>query len=253
MSGERGTRLAEQRLTVSGIDRYELQAWRGRFGVVAGLTGRDFDLGLASPHPIAAVLERWRRLQADTFPQFPSVAVSRQVHGARVAQYTTLPPGIMVGDGWDGHVTSAAGLLLAVTVADCAPVYVLDRVSRTVGLLHAGWRGVAAGIVERGIEAVCGIGQCSSEDLVIHCGTSICGSCYEVGPEVLQAVLGRRGTAKGNLDLRSAIVDRAWEAGAREITVSPWCTAHDADRFESHRGSGGQAGRMVAFAGRLPS
>ncbi len=252
MSGARSTLLAEQRLADRGVERYELDAWRTQFGVVAGITGRGFDLGLDSRQPIRDVLGRWRRLQADVLPEFPSLAVSRQVHGAQVARYAALPPGIMLGDGWDGHVTPVAGLALAVTVADCVPVYLVDRECRAVGLLHAGWRGVAAGIVEQGIATLCDIAQCSGRDVVIHCGTSICGGCYEVGPEVREAVLRRRVGAKGTLDLRAAIVDRARSAGARAITESPWCTAHDGDRFESHRGSGGHAGRMVAFVGRLP-
>jgi copper oxidase (laccase) domain-containing protein len=70
---------------------------------------------------------------------------------------------------------------------------------------------------------------------------------------VMQAVLSRPAKADGRLDLRSVIVDRAWAAGVHEITVSEWCTAHHGDHFESHRASGGRAGRMVAFAGRLPS
>jgi YfiH family protein len=253
VSSERSTNLAEQRIADRGVERYELEAWQARFGIVAGITGRGFDLGLASQRSTGEVLERWQRLQADAFPQFPSIVVSRQIHGARIARYAPLPPGILIGDGWDGHVTRVPGQLLAVTVADCAPIYLVDRGSRAIGLLHAGWKGIAAGIVEHGIETLCDVAQCSTRDIVMHCGTSICGACYEVGPEVLGAVLGRPAAAKGLLDLRSTIADRAWATGVREITVSQWCTAHHGDRFESHRGSAGRAGRMVAFAGRLPS
>lgn len=253
MSDERSTSLAEQRQTDGGIERYELEDWETRFGIVAGITARGFDLGLASQRPTDEVLARWRRLQATAFPRFPSIAVSRQVHGARIARYAAPPPGILIGDGWDGHVTRVPGQLLAVTVADCVPIYLLDRGLKAVALLHAGWRGIAAGIVEHGIETLCDVAECSSREVVIHCGTSICGACYEVGSEVMQAVLRRPAQANGRLDLRSVIVDRAWAAGVREITVSQWCTAHHGDHFESHRASGGRAGRMVAFAGRLPS
>jgi copper oxidase (laccase) domain-containing protein len=84
----------------------------------------------------------------------------------------------------------------------------------------------------------------------MHCGISICGDCYEVGPEVFLGVTGRPADGKQRLDLREAIGWRARRAGVERVTRSPWCTAHDRDRFYSHRASAGADGRMLAYLGR---
>src|SRR5690606_18360795 len=88
----------------------------------------------------------------------------------------------------DGHATRAPGLLLAVSVADCVPVSLVDPERRAVALLHAGWRGAAAGILERGLEVLAERLLARPEDLHVHLGPAICGGCYEVGPEVHRAL-----------------------------------------------------------------
>lgn len=242
----------ETRRTDRLAPRYELEAWRREFGLAAGVTGRDggFDLGLPPDAPTAPLLQRWRHLQDSLGPGFLGMAVSRQVHGAALHTHEAAPHGLLVRDGMDGHVTGVRGLALAVTVADCVPVYLAHPASSVLGLLHAGWRGVAAGVLEAGIERVCEVAQGSVEELVMHCGVAICASCYEVGPEVVEAVTGRQVAEPEGLDLRGVLAGRGADQGIRRISASTWCTAHDRDRFYSHRGSGGADGRMVAYLGR---
>ncbi len=141
-------------------------------------------------------------------------------------------------------------MLLTVTVADCIPVYLAVPEKGTVGLLHAGWRGVAGGILERGLDVVKRQAFARATDIVMHCGVGICGACYEVGPEVLARFEARAGTGPQQLDLRAVLVEQARRLGVGEVSVSPWCSAHDRDRFFSHRASGGRDGRMVAYLGR---
>jgi YfiH family protein len=237
---------------VSGnVRRLELPAWRERYGVVAGITvrGDGFDLGLHSTDPTEAVIDRWHALLADLAPQFRGFALGRQVHGTRVTRHDAAIDGWLVQDGIDGHLTAWPGNLLLVTVADCAPVYLLHPPSRTVALLHAGWRGVAAGMLESGVRALATASGGAVADIVMHCGVSICGACYEVGPEVHQAVRGRRTAGPGPIDLRAELSGRAARLGVRTVTQSRWCTAHHADRFFSHRRSGGADGRMAAYLG----
>jgi copper oxidase (laccase) domain-containing protein len=117
-------------------------------------------------------------------------------------------------------------------------------------LLHAGWRGIAAGILERGVEVVASRAGVAPGAVAVHLGVAICGDCYEVGPEVVRAVAGRTVARAMPLDLRDALADRARRLGVREITRSPHCTSCSRDRFFSHRGSGGLDGRMVAYLGR---
>jgi hypothetical protein len=86
--------------------------------------------------------------------------------------------------------------------------------------------------------------------VAVHLGVGICGACYEVGPEVAWAVRGEGAPGKVHLDLRGELAARARRLGVAEVTVSRYCTAHDGARFFSHRGSGGDGGRMVAYLGR---
>jgi len=218
---------------------------------VAGVTSRQggFDLGLTSRDPAAAE-ERWQSVRTTFSPSFPTIVVSRQVHGTALARAGAGAVGLRVLDGYDGHVTVEPGVLLAVTVADCVPVYLAEPASGAVALIHAGWRGVAAGILERGLAELEAVSNAPAAEIVMHCGVAICGKCYEVGPEVVAAVLGVRAKGTVCLDLRAVLAERAWGLGLRTITVSPHCTAHGRDAFFSHRGSGGTDGRMAAYLGR---
>lgn len=245
-------RSANETPVTGSVPRFELTDWRREFGVVAGVTGRDddFNLGLWTDEPARHVLDRWAALRAALGEGFVGAAVARQVHGSAIRTYHEATPGLLVGDGLDGHVTRTPGLLLTVTVADCVPVYLLHPATGTLGLVHAGWRGTALGAVGRGIAVVCEVGGAVPSDLLMHCGISICGSCYEVGPEVQEAVTGARAPGPAPLDLRHVLARQAAGLGVGRITASRWCTAEASSRFYSHRRSGGADGRMVAYLGR---
>lgn len=245
--------VKEQPVKAQGPARLELEAWKTAYGLVAGITTRadGFNLGFGTPDSAEKVSERWRTFLAAQRPQFNSAVLSHQVHGARVGVHT--PPGAqgrLTVDGFDGHLTTAAGLLLVVTVADCVPVYLAHPKSGGVALLHAGWKGIAAGVVEEGIGQLASATLASPGDFVMHCGVSICGDCYEVGPEVVAAVSDTKAVGKTRLDLRAEIVQRAASLGVAAVTVSEHCAAHDGALFFSHRRSGGKDGRMVAYLGR---
>jgi len=231
---------------------FAVPRWRERFGLVAGITGRGdgFDLGLNGPDPVRDVMARWRALR-DGLPGFSAVAQGHQVHGTAVHWHDSFSGWLRL-DATDGHATTAGGLLLTVTVADCIPVFLTDSRTGAVALLHAGWRGASQGILARGVELLTGPGGSTPDDIIMHCGVGICGSCYEVGSEVLEA-FGFRGDGAGPwaIDLRERLADQGRRLGLGEITASSWCSRHDGSRFYSHRG--GDAGRMVAFLGRPAS
>ncbi len=245
---------AEERVAGAPVPLAELADWRERFGVVAGITERgeagDFSLGLWSGEAGPGVSDRWRAFRRWMAPRFPTVVLSHQIHSAEVRRHGGLGQGWYVGHGHDGHVTTDRGLLLCVTVADCVPIYLVDTKGRGVGLLHAGWKGTAAGMMEKGIAALCEVVGGEPADLAAHCGVSICGKCYEVGPEVAWAVRGEGTQGKVHLDLRAELAARARRSGVTEVTISPHCSAHDGDRFFSHRASKGGGSRMVAYLGR---
>jgi YfiH family protein len=243
-------RVRERPADDGGLRRYELAEWRDAYGIVAGVTAQHPAQNFALTGPTASV-DPWNRLlDALGRGRLPSVVAGRQVHGAEVAVHEHPAAGVTVGNDVDGHVTSRAGVLLAVTVADCVPIYIADPGRGAVALLHAGWRGIAAGVVERGIETLLAQVDDHAESLVMHCGVSVCGDCYEVGPEVVRAVTGRSVGAPSHLDLRQEVLERAARSGVARLSASEWCAAHDEGIFWSHRASGGNAGRMAAFLGR---
>jgi YfiH family protein len=198
---------------------------------------------------------RWRAFRAAFGGRFPEIVLSHQVHGNAVRWHRGRTDGWLVLDGFDGHATVELGALLTVTVADCVPVYLASPTTGVVALLHAGWRGTASGVLQRGIRLLCDSAAQASQ-LVMHCGVGICGLCYEVGDEVRAAVAqtlpagAPTGPDSSHVDLRNVLARQAHALGVREVSVSSWCSAHDRDRFFSHRASRGEDGRMVAYLGR---
>jgi len=232
----------------SAVPRYEIPEWRKRFGIVAGITGGGFDLGLWTREPVGEVMARWRAFRAAE-PGFHGFVMAHQIHGADVTWHEATD-GWLIGSGLDGHLTTAAGTMLLVTVADCIPLYLVVPEKRAVALLHAGWRGTAAGILQRGLQALQERLNVSPADIIMHCGVGICGACYEVGSEVMRGCgVPTAGPGPWHLDLRDHLAWAAEAAGIAQVTVSTWCTAHHRPAFYSHRGSGGTDGRMVAYLG----
>jgi|GEM_PF-114877 len=206
-----------------------------------------FDLGLSGATPVGEALGRWRSLKARTGAH--TVVHARQVHGGEVRTHRGMSEGILVADGYDGHVTAEPGVLLTVSVADCVPVSVVDPAHRAVALLHAGWRGAAAGILEAGIERLGREFGSRAAELRVHFGPSICGRCYEVGPEVHEALGLPRPGGPTPVDLRAVLTGRAVAMGVPQasVTASAHCTRCGSGGFFSHRG--GQAGRQMGILG----
>jgi copper oxidase (laccase) domain-containing protein len=228
------------------IPRFEIPSWRERYGVTAGITGRDFDLGLWSKQPVGDVMSRWLAFRR-SITSFQAVALGNQVHGVELMTLDTGRGWIQV-EGIDGWITSTPGILLTVTIADCVPVYLVAP-GRGIALLHAGWRGTAGGILTLGVKRLVAETGCVAGDIVMHCGVGICGRCYEVGSEVMVGCgVPAQGSGPWHIDLRDRLAAEGFQQGLRSISSSPWCSAHDAS-FYSHRASGGTDGRMVGYAG----
>lgn len=243
--------VREQPVADAAVPRMEVREWGDRYGVVAGITtrGRGFSLGLWSEENVGQVMSRWRAVAAAVRTRFPGVVLAHQIHGHAVQWHPAVTAGWLILDGVDGHATGAPGLLLTVTVADCIPVYLAAPQKQVVALLHAGWRGTVGRVLERGVELLKRHAFVRASDIVMHCVVGICGACYEVGSEVMTQFTGRPESEPGHLDLRAVLAQQGQALGIGEITVSPWCSAHDRDQFFSHRASGGRDGRMIAYAG----
>ncbi|HWC74990.1 MAG TPA: polyphenol oxidase family protein [Gemmatimonadales bacterium] len=231
----------------AAVPRLELMEWSERYRLVAGVTTRPLSLGLWSDEPVGQVSGRWRAFRAAFATRFPTVVLSHQVHGTEVRWHDALPEGWLILDGVDGHATAQRGVLLTVTIADCIPVYLAVPQKGAIALLHAGWRGAAAGVLARGVQALTEHTGAAASDIVMHCGVGICGECYEVGPEVATR-FGMNGTVR--LDLRAELAQQARQLGLQEVSTSRWCSAEERERFFSHRASAGRDGRMVAYLGQ---
>lgn len=212
-------------------------------GVLAWTTTRaDGSYGLGSDEPVGEVMERWARLQDGLAAlRIDRLATAHQVHGAAVERHDAGWRGWLRRRDVDGHVTTSPGTALAVTIADCTPVFVAHP-GGAVAVLHAGWRGTAARILDVGLDALETMGF-PADECIVHLGPSICGPCYEVGPEVLSAVSGVPAIGKGQLDVREVLQEQAWRRGVNQMSVSSACTRCHADRFFSHRG--GDSGRQL--------
>lgn len=242
-----------ERPVASDPPLYAHPGWEERFPwLIHGITGRGegdpYDLALFGEQGNGSrVFQRWfalsRRLGAGV------IVHGQQVHGSRVGMHRGGGQGLRIVPSCDGHVTAEPGTVLSVSVADCVPVYVLDPGIPAVALLHAGWRGVSEGIVERGIEALVDRLGSDPSDLHLHLGPAICEACYEVGPEVHRALGLEEPPAPTPLDLRSVVARRAQEKGVASDRVerSSLCTRCGPPTFFSHRG--GDPERQVAFIG----
>ena len=239
--------LQEKSVGDIALPRLELAEWAEQYGLVAGITTRPLSLGLWSEEPVGQVMGRWRAFRAAFDTRFPVVVLSHQVHGTALQWHEPLPEGWLILDGIDGHATSEPGVLLTITVADCIPVYLAVPPTGALALVHAGWRGTAGGILQRAVDLLTSRGFARASDIVVHCGVGICGECYEVGSEVADR-FGRPGST--HLDLRGILAQQAHGLGIRDVSISPWCSAEERERFFSHRASRGRDGRMVAYLGR---
>jgi YfiH family protein len=172
-------------------------------------------------------------------------AFGRQVHGCRVAKATAPQvPQDRPADA-DGQATSIAGLAPMVLTADCLPIAIAG--DGAVAMVHAGWRGLAAGIVAEGVKAVRDLGARGPLGAAIGPGAGPC--CYEVSDEVRDAFAAygaqvRNGT---NLDLKAVAMLALDRAGVDAVYDVQLCTICS-DAFFSHRRDRGVTGRQAGIA-----
>lgn len=177
---------------------------------------------------------RNRAILRECLPAQP--AWVKQVHGTVVIDAAMATPESEA----DGMVTRAAGVVCAVLSADCLPILLADRAGKTVGIAHAGWRGLAAGIIENVVRAM----DVSASDLVAYIGPGIGPRRYEVGENVRQAFVQKSPEAEAAFvsgqdgryfaDLAKLARQRFLAAGVGDVHGANLCTASD-ERFFSFR------------------
>jgi YfiH family protein len=142
----------------------------------------------------------------------------------------------------DGQATALRGVATMVMSADCLPVAL--GCAGAVAMVHAGWRGLAAGVLEEGVRAVVELGD--GGEIVAVVGPGAGGCCYEVGPEVHEAFGGAHRDGR-RIDLRAIARERLLGAGVARVHDVSACTICD-ERYFSHRREGARAGRQVGVA-----
>ncbi len=167
----------------------------------------------------------------------------KQVHGARAV----LAPDAKGAEG-DALVARAGGGPVGMRVADCVPVLVASVKTGDVAAIHAGWRGVVAGVVGVGVRPLAP--REDRADFVAAIGPCIGPCCFEVGREVgAQIGFGfvvREEGEKVFVDLRAAVRAQLEALGVHRVEDVPGCTKHEAGRFHSFRRDGANSGRMLA-------
>jgi hypothetical protein len=196
--------------------------------------------------PAAVAANRHRLRHAFGLPAEP--AWLDQVHGNGVV----LLPRDGTGPA-DAAVTFTAGQVCAVLVADCLPVVLASRAGDRVGIAHAGWRGLAGGIVEATVAAL----GCAPAELVAWLGPAIGPQAFEVGADVREAFVSgdpgaaaafRTGrTGRWFADLPALARRRLAALGVGDVRGDSPCTHSDPERFYSYRRDGA-TGRMAALA-----
>ncbi|WP_138429489.1 peptidoglycan editing factor PgeF [Fodinibius saliphilus] len=176
------------------------------------------------------------------------VAFADQVHSNRVRiviQGGTFP-------NTDGLITSVPGLTIAIQVADCAAILLWDAESKTIGALHAGWRGAVGDIVPKGINDMADQGA-DPQNMKAFVSPCISLKNFEVGIEVAEQFpdnfVDYEHFEKPHVDLRRFIRNQLQEGGIpqKHIEVAPGCTFEDKERFYSFRREGKKSGRMMAL------
>lgn len=220
-------------------------AFSARTGGVSEAPWDELNLGLLTGDQPTSVRENRSRLAAGLGLNSNRVVIGRQMHGAELAAHREpQAPAPFATPGFDppevdGHHTGEPDLALLVFVADCLPIAVAG--AERVAILHGGWRGLAAGLVGRGVEAVAGTAAAV--------GPGIGPCCFEVGDEVRDAFtfLGEGISMDRMLDLREVARRLLVRAGVERVEISDLCTSCHPDLFFSHRGAGPETGRQAGI------
>jgi len=192
----------------------------------------SLNLGLRTDDDAARVRENRARVARLSGGR---IAQARQVHGTRVVAAD--PDAV---EEADGQVTAERGVAAMALTADCLPIALVAP--EGVAMLHAGWRGLADGVIAAGVQALRGLG---AGEIAAAIGPGAGPCCYEVGAEVHAAF----GTSGRTVDLKTLARERLEAAGVGVVHDCGLCTIHD-ERFFSHRRDRGVTGRQAGVAWR---
>jgi YfiH family protein len=256
-----------RKIVTDGITRYEFERLANdgrvvhavftRLGGVSAPPYASLNLGRTVGDRVEAVEENHRRALGTLNLALRETASCYQVHGARVGLVGRGHTGT-VQPATDALVTAAAGVALLLRFADCAPVLLFAPDVPAVGLAHAGWRGIVAGVVGATVRAMVDRIGCDPARMWAAVGPTIGSCCYEVDAATAAAVaracpdgadVARERSGRPVLDLAAAVRAQLMAAGIAEVEQAGLCTACHVDEFYSHRAEHGHAGRFGVVMG----
>jgi YfiH family protein len=227
-----------------------------RLGGVSQPPFATLNVGATVGDDESAVAENHARIYNHLGLGADCVVTARQVHSNRVGVVTAADAG-RVFAATDGLITDTPGLALLLRFADCQPILLYDPVHHALGLVHAGWRGIAQGIALRAVEAMQQTFGTKPGALIAALGPAIGPCCYSVGHEVASAMgyalpdwtqVMQPDGEHWRLDLPAANGQQLAAIGVRTVEQARLCTACHKDVFFSHRGDQGRTGRFAVVA-----
>ncbi len=182
----------------------------------------------------------------NTDMKWPNPVEIKQVHGNRIIKIDEKPTRTLQGDG----IITDTDIPISISIADCAPVYLADKESRAIGLLHCGWKPISKNIIEKAIKLLDKFYGVKPEDLTAFIGPTILHDDYEIGDEIahhfdVTNIIRNNGNIF--LDIPGEIVSRLEKLGLdpESIAYFPVSTFSD-NTLTSYRREGNGVGRMVA-------
>ncbi len=252
------------------FEAFKKQSWlthafSTRLGGVSRGCFASMNLGFGRGDDDAAVAENYRRLGEAVGFDWTKVVLSHQTHTTNVRLVTKEDAGkgtVRERDyiDVDGLITNEPGLPLVTFYADCVPLYFADLKNKAIGLSHSGWRGTVGRMGEQTLKAMHEAFGTNPQDVIAAVGPSICGDCFEVGPEVVAEFANAFSKEQMKLLCHAGNGDRSYidlwkanrivleEAGIPEqnISVTNLCTRCNPDLLYSHRIMGAQRGNLAA-------
>lgn len=236
-----------------------------RLGGVSTGIHTSMNLGFQNGDRPENVYENYKRICRVIGVQPESVVHAKQTHKDRVRIVTADDKGKGYNrerdyDDIDALITRESGVTLTILTADCVPVFLVDPVTRAIGLVHSGWRGTVQRISGKTVRMMHDVFGCNPADIIAVTGPCICKECYEVGEEVSSAFRNEFGdnvfrqisemkSNKMHIDLSEAIAHTLQQEGLKSESVinCGLCTACNSELLFSHRITKGRRGTLASF------
>lgn len=233
---------------------------------IGGISSDEYsylNLGMNRGDIQERVTENWRRFMETALVGYRPFVCGKQVHENNVHIATSKDARPAYGEGQlieaDGYVTNEPNLPLAIFTADCVPVLLEDSEAGVVGAVHCGWRSTVVDIEGEAVTKMKALGSQLS-DIHVAIGPAIDKCCFEVGPEVIEAVIKLIGSDEAEgfysvkpsdkymLDLRGVVACRFRQLGicAENIEIVGECTMCHPEKYFSHRYSNGSRGSLAS-------